>query len=131
MMFRWINKQPGMQKVSKMMQSLSRNSHAYTFYSNTSICGGNGYIVNLVTCLFSLFSKYNFLSASFLHIIKDTGTMLGPCSSSTHSFAYSYRCFQKCFVKICETSKCHNFHIFQSIFIKFSLFLFEIVYSFF
>ena len=43
-------------------------------------------------------------------------------TSSTHSFAYSYRCFQKCFVKICETSKCHNFLIFQPIFIKFSLF---------
>ena len=42
--------------------------------------------------------------------------------TSTHSFAYSYRCFQKCFVKICETSKCHNFLIFQPIFIKFSLF---------
>ena len=25
-------------------------------------------------------------------------------TSSTHSFAYSYWCFQKCFVKICETS---------------------------
>ena len=37
-------------------------------------------------------------------------------TSSTHSFAYSYRCFQKCFVKICETSKCHNFLIFQPIF---------------
>ena len=29
---------------------------------------------------------------------------------------------QKCFLKICETSKCHNFIIFQLIFIKFSLF---------
>ena len=44
-------------------------------------------------------------------------------TSSTHSFvSYSYWCFQKCFVKICETSKCHNFLIFQPIFIKFSLF---------
>ena len=43
-------------------------------------------------------------------------------TSSTHSLAYSYRCFQMCFVKTCETSKCHNFLIFQTIFIKFSLF---------
>ena len=28
--------------------------------------------------------------------------------SSTHSFAYSYRLVKKCFVKICETSKCHT-----------------------
>ena len=41
--------------------------------------------------------------------------------SSTHSFAYSYRLVKKCFVKICETSKCHNFLIFQPIFIRFSL----------
>ena len=38
----------------------------------------------------------------------------------TH-FAYSYRLVKKCFVKICETSKCHNFLIFQPIFIRFSL----------
>ena len=43
-------------------------------------------------------------------------------TSSTHSFAYSYRLVKKCFVKICETSKCHNFLIFQPIFIRFSLF---------
>ena len=36
--------------------------------------------------------------------------------TSTHSF------FQKCFVKICETSKGHNFLIFQTILVKFSLF---------
>ena len=42
-------------------------------------------------------------------------------TSSTHSFAYSYRLVQKCFVKICETSKFHNFLIFQPIFITFSL----------
>ena len=42
-------------------------------------------------------------------------------TSSTHSFAYSYRLVKKCFVKMCETSKCHNFLIFQPIFIKFSL----------
>ena len=41
--------------------------------------------------------------------------------TSTHSFAYSYRLVKKCFVKICETSKCHNFLIFQPIFIRFSL----------
>ena len=43
-------------------------------------------------------------------------------TSSTCSFAYSYRLVKKCFVKICETSKCHNFLIFQPIFIRFSLF---------
>ena len=42
-------------------------------------------------------------------------------TSSTHSFEYSYRLVKKCFVKICETSKCHNFLIFQPIFIRFSL----------
>ena len=46
--------------------------------------------------------------------------------SSTHSFAYSYRLVKKCFVKICETSKCHNFLIFQPIFIRFSLLCLEI-----
>ena len=43
-------------------------------------------------------------------------------TSSTHWFAYSYRLVKKCFLKICETSKCHNFLIFQPIFIRFSLF---------
>ena len=43
-------------------------------------------------------------------------------TSWTHSFAYPYQCFQKCFVKICENSKCHNFLIFQPIYIKLSLF---------
>ena len=43
-------------------------------------------------------------------------------TSSTRSFAYSYRLVKKCFVKIFETSKCHNFLIFQPIFIRFSLF---------
>ena len=42
-------------------------------------------------------------------------------TSSTHSFAYSYWLVKKCFVNICETSKCHNFLIFQPIFIRFSL----------
>ena len=47
-------------------------------------------------------------------------------TSSTHSFAYSYRLVKKCFVKNCETSKCHNFLIFQPIFIRFSLLCLEI-----
>ena len=38
------------------------------------------------------------------------------------AWPYSYRLVKKCFVKICETSKCHNFLIFQPIFIRFSLF---------
>ena len=42
-------------------------------------------------------------------------------TSSPHSFAYSYRLVKKCFLKICETSKCHNFLIFQPNFIRFSL----------
>ena len=42
-------------------------------------------------------------------------------TSSTQSFAYSYRLVKKYFVQICETSKCHNFLIFQPIFIRFSL----------
>ena len=47
-------------------------------------------------------------------------------TSSTHSFTNSYRLVKKCFVKICETSKCHNFLIFQLIFIRFSLFCLKI-----
>ena len=46
-------------------------------------------------------------------------------TSSTHSFAYSYGLVKKCFLKICGTSKCHNFIIFQPIFIRFSLFCSE------
>ena len=42
-------------------------------------------------------------------------------TSLPHSFAYSYRLVKKCFLNICETSKCHNFLIFQPIFIRFSL----------
>ena len=42
-------------------------------------------------------------------------------TSSPHSFAYSYWLVKKCFFKICETSKCHNFLIFQPIFIRYSL----------
>ena len=42
-------------------------------------------------------------------------------TSSPHSFAYSYWLVKKCLLKICETSKCHNFLIFQPIFIRFSL----------
>ena len=43
-------------------------------------------------------------------------------TSSTHSFAYSYRLVKKCFLKNFETSKCHNFLIFEPIFIRFSVF---------
>ena len=46
-------------------------------------------------------------------------------TSSTHSFAYSYGLVKKCFLEICETWKCHNFLIFQPIFIRFSLFCSE------
>ena len=54
----------------------------------------------------------------------------GNCEAmtSTRSFAYSYQLVKKCFLKICETSKCHNFLIFQPIFIRFSLFTY--FYSF-
>ena len=48
-------------------------------------------------------------------------------TSSTHSFAYSYRLVKKCFLKNCKTSKCHNFLIFQPIFIRFSVFCSKIV----
>ena len=46
-------------------------------------------------------------------------------TSSTHSFAYSYGLVKKCFLKNCETSKFHNFLIFQPIFIRFSVFCSE------
>ena len=41
-------------------------------------------------------------------------------TSSTRSFAYSYRLVKKCFVKTCVISKCHNF--LQPNVIRFSLF---------
>ena len=55
---------------------------------------------------------------------------MGNCeamTSSTRSFACSYQLVKKCFLKICETSKGHNFLIFQPIFIRFSLFYSQIV----
>ena len=54
---------------------------------------------------------------------------MGNCeamTSSTRLVAYSYQLVKKCFLKICETSKCHNFLIFQPIFIRFSLFYSQI-----
>ena len=54
---------------------------------------------------------------------------MGNCeamTSSTRSFAYSYQLVKKCSLKICETSKCHNFFIFQPIFIRFLLFYWQI-----
>ena len=48
-------------------------------------------------------------------------------TSSTHSFAYSWWLVKKCFLKIGETSKCHNFLIFQPIFIRFSLYCSKIL----
>ena len=42
-------------------------------------------------------------------------------TSSTHSFAYSYRLVKKCFLKLCKPSTCHNLFTFQLIFIRFSL----------
>ena len=62
-----------------------------------------------------------FLSFLCTKLMKNCEVM----TSSTHSFAYSYRLVKKCFLKICETSKCHNFLIFQPIFIRFSLFCSE------
>ena len=42
-----------------------------------------------------------------------------------HSFAYSYRLVKKMFLEIVQTSKCHNFLIFEPIFIRFSTILFK------
>ena len=39
---------------------------------------------------------------------------------------YSYQLVKKCFLKICETSKCHYNSYFQPIFIRFSLFYSQI-----
>ena len=50
-------------------------------------------------------------------------------TSSTHAFAYSYRCFQKCFVKFLETSKCHNFLILSTDFHQVFTVLFENFYT--
>ena len=50
-------------------------------------------------------------------------------TSSAHSFAYSYRLVKKCFVKIFETSKCHNH--FSTDFHQVFTVMFENVYSFF
>ena len=57
---------------------------------------------NLKSVITSLFFKR--FSSSFTVLLENV-----------YSFFWnSYRCFQKCFVKICETSKCHNFLIFSS-----------------
>ena len=50
-------------------------------------------------------------------------------TSSTHSFAYSYRLFKKRFVENYENSKCHIFLIFSDLHQIFTV-LFEIFYSF-
>ena len=47
-----------------------------------------------------------------------------------HLHIYSYRLVKKCFLKIYETSKCHNFFIFQRKFYQVFTVLFEIFYSF-
>ena len=41
-------------------------------------------------------------------------------TSPTHSFEYSLGLVKKCFPKICEISKCHNFVISYPIFIIFA-----------
>ena len=54
-------------------------------YSNTAVDGGiNTYMVNLITCLFSLFLKHlmmllkcNFFQGFNLHLIEDTDIMFG------------------------------------------------------
>ena len=48
-------------------------------------------------------------------------------TSSTRSFAYSYQLVKKYFVKICETSKCHNFLIFNQFSSGFHCFVHKIL----
>ena len=60
----------------------------------------------------------------------DTSPIPPGFTPVTHSFAYSYRLVKKCFLKICETTKCHNF-LFSTDFHQVFTVLFEIVYSFF
>ena len=52
---------------------------------------------------------------------KVNGKLWGNDIITSLIWIYSYRLVKKCFLKICETSKCHNFLIFQPIFIRFSL----------
>ena len=68
--------------------------------------------------LSQVWAKYYFFSNFMYTICMASSEVM---TSSAHSFAYSYRLVKKCFVKICETSKYHNFLIFQPIFIRFSL----------
>ena len=74
--------------------------------------------------------KSNILIAEIWNFLSFLCTKwMGNCeamTSSTRSFAYSYQLVKKCFLKICETSKCHNILIFQPIFIRFSLFYSQI-----
>ena len=81
----------------------------------------------MLTPILSWYEGHNFtslgkiLKCSKLYCTKHMESSEGR-TSSTHSFAYSYRLVKKCFMKFCEISKCHNFLIFQPIFIRFSLF---------
>ena len=62
----------------------------------------------------SITSLDKILKCSKFYVQNIYGNCSEAMTSSTHSFAYSYRCFQKCFVKICETSKCHDSLIFST-----------------
>ena len=63
MMFRWINKQQGMESFEIDAVITKKSMIEYhrlitvrpTFYSNTAVYGGEMSMVNLVTCLVSLF----------------------------------------------------------------------------
>ena len=65
-------------------------------------------------------AKHTFFKILYTKYTEKSETM----TSSTHSFAYSYRLFKKCSVENYEISKCHIPSIFFSSpsYIKFSLF---------
>ena len=82
-------------------------------------------------CIYSEknYGKSNILIAEFFFLFLCTKWMENCDHQLTHLhiYIYSYWLVKKCFLKICKTSKCQNFLIFQLIFIKFSLCCLKIV----
>ena len=85
MMFRWTNKQPGMQKFWNLCchyQDIYHwiNGQAYHLFLHSSIWGKMSEI-NLVIVMFTslkhlmVLLRCNFFRASFLHLIKNTDSM--------------------------------------------------------
>ena len=87
------------------------------FVLSSLACPSYQYILELTLfCIFREELRHTFSQICCCHFCRnDTVDDI-----ITSLFAYSYWLVKKCFLKICETSKCHNFFIFQPIFIRFS-----------